>query len=198
MQNFIQQLNSNVLYQKFLSFLKLLENDLNRYIAWIVLFFILAHIQGKLAQKNAADAAKNEKNKKLEFLQKVLNFITIAVLFIILIVSYNRFLAPTVNQIWNEAGKKENTTTPNNNIPKNTSPSQDTTETQGTTPGQSTPTYQAPKQLYYSVSCSSCWTNGCPNNGYSYGGYQEYYYVYYYNLCKACNCNNFRAQSLWR
>lgn len=197
MQNFIQQLNSNILYQKLLSFLKFLEKDVGWYIGFIVLFFVLITIEDKLVKKVKDNEAKKIADKKIVIWQKTAKTLSILTLLVVLAVSYNRFLAPIFTDIANYKSPVNNTTTPTNNTtsPKNNS-TQDTTETQGITP--QAPSSQSSKQLYYSVSCSTCWNQSCPRNGYSYGGYQEYYYVYYKSLCQACSCNNFRAQSLWR
>jgi hypothetical protein len=72
-----------------------------------------------------------------------------------------------------------------------------TTTKPTTTKSSSTPT-STTKQLYYGGGCSSCYADSCPRNGYSYGGYDVYYYNYYRSLCQACQCSSSRWQSLWR
>lgn len=79
-------------------------------------------------------------------------------------------------------------------VPSNTN----TKTPSGSTPSAPTLTYTRPKQLYYSVSCSTCWSDACNHNGYSYGGYDSYWYTYYANLCQSCRCNNYKAQSFWK
>lgn len=189
MWTYLYQLFIKLVYVPFFSLLAFLEKDLNWYITFIVLFIVLTNIEDKLVHKIAA---QTEKSKKMVILQKTAKFFSILILVTVLIVTYNRFLKPTVTEIMNY---KSPTPSPTNST---TNPSTDTTPNTQATPGKTTPTYQAPKRLYYSLGCSSCWNQSCPRNGYSYGGYDYGYYYYYYNLCKACNCNDFRAQSLWR
>ena len=57
---------------------------------------------------------------------------------------------------------------------------------------------QTTKQLYYSVSCSSCYAEGCPSNGYYYAGYDGGSYAYYYGLCQSCSCSSVVGHSFWK
>ena len=60
------------------------------------------------------------------------------------------------------------------------------------------PSYEAPKQLFYSVSCNGCYASGCPSNGYYYSGYDAGSYAYYYGLCQSCSCSSVVGHSFWK
>ena len=134
----------------------------------------------------ALNKLKNRKKISL-----VLNLISMFVFILMLLVGYYDFGPAIKKFLQTTPQKQENTTTPTTTTTK---------KTPGTNviPKQTTPTYTAPKKLYYTVSCYSCWNEVCPRDGYSYGGYDYGNYYYYYNMCKACNCNSFKAVSFWK
>lgn len=53
------------------------------------------------------------------------------------------------------------------------------------------------KQLYYSVSCSNCQRSGC-RRSYFYNGYSAQTWSNYYNVCKGCQCLDFKSKSFYR
>jgi len=191
MSNYIDYIYTNLLYRPSVYLIALFANEKYGVFILIAIVVVLSIVQSKVMPKVGG---------KLKHLPKLLNFFTVMVVLLVCAVSLVKY-GPSVNAFFKSNSSKDKTS-PTQTQPKSTTPQkntpQDTTETQGITPGQTAPTYQTQKQLYYSVSCSSCWNQSCPRNGYSYGGYTEYNYLFYYNLCKSCSCNSFNAQSFWR
>jgi len=161
-----------------LPFLKFLESSLTNLYILIGIFAFL------VIAKNMAT-----KKIKIQIIPKLIDLLTALVLVLVLIVSYHRFAPAIANFL-----KTNNSTNTTSTTKKPTTK----TNAKSTSGQQTTPSYQAPKQLYYSVSCSSCWSEGCSHNGYSYGGYDSYYYSYYRNICKACSCNDYKSFSFWK
>lgn len=168
--NTIVSFYSNWLYPTFVSLITFLANNQYAIYALLAVLVILSIVRAKA---------------KIRKLQQVIDFINGIIVILLLIVAYNIF-SPAITKFF----KSTPTPTP--------TPTNSSTDTQSTPTQNSTPSTQTTKQLYYSVGCYSCWNDGCPNNGYSYGGYDVNYYNYYVALCKSCSCNSFRAQSLWR
>ena len=56
----------------------------------------------------------------------------------------------------------------------------------------------AVKQIYYSASCSSCYGQSCPLNGYKYDGYDLGQYTDIVSQCKSCVCTSFKAQTQFK
>lgn len=109
-----------------------------------------------------------------------------------------------INWFWN-IGKKYETKHPKNPNPSlqetNTNIDQTTPEIYGIEPELDTNyqyDQQSTKQLFYSVSCSGCYANGCPSNGYYYEGYDSGSYSYYYFLCQSCSCTSVVGHSFWK
>lgn len=161
-----------------LPFLKFLENKLTNLYILIGIFVVLV-IAKDIAVKNI----------KIQIIPKLIDLLTAIVFILVLIVSYHRF-APAITSFFKTNSSTNTTSTTKTNTKTGTSSS--------TSSHKTTPSYQAPKQLYYSVSCSNCWSEGCSHNGYSYGGYDSYYYSYYRNICKACSCNDYKSFSFWK
>jgi hypothetical protein len=167
----------------------------------IAALIILSIIQGKITPKPGVEKpppiTETRFSKYLKFAPKILNFSTICLVLLIFSVGYVKF-GPAIIDFFKVSDTKteQKKTTPAKTPATNGS--EDKVETQGITPGTTTPTYEAPKQLYYAVSCSTCWNDACTHDGYSYGGYSDYYYTYYYSLCKSCSCNSFNATSFWK
>ncbi|MCL5094323.1 MAG: hypothetical protein M1355_04295 [Patescibacteria group bacterium] len=182
MSNTIDYIYTNFLYNPFIYVVRIFVNE--RYGVFILfgIIVVLSMIQGKLVPKLS---------QKIKFLPQLFNFVIVVTAILAIAVSFFKY-GPNIDELFKSIGIT-NTETP--------TPTQQNNSNSGTkkTPSQpSTPSYQAPKQLYYSVSCSSCWNQGCNHNGYSYGGYLESYYIYYKNLCQSCSCNNSRSQSFYR
>lgn len=126
----------------------------------------------------------------IKIFQKVIVFIITVIVILLIIVAYSTF-SPALYKFM-QSTPSVNTSTPTKSTPKS-SPN-----TQSAPTEQSTPSYTAPKQLYYGGGCSGCYADGCPSNGYSYGGYDVNMYNYYRSLCQQCQCTDSRWQSLWR
>jgi hypothetical protein len=176
MQSFFSNLYANYIYPPVTSFFAWLVNDSFAIIYLVVIFIVLLVLGSKLKGK---------------YSNQIIQIFTAIFLLLIMYTCVARF-APSVMNIFKSDDKTtptENTTTPTNN----TTPKKNPTPTP-----QPTPTQNTEKQLYYAVSCSTCWNEACSHNGYSYGGYDAYYYNYYRTLCQSCSCNNYKAQSLWR
>lgn len=180
MSNYIDYIYTNLLYRPSVYLIALFANEKYGVFILIAIVVVLSIVQSKVMPKVGG---------KLKHLPKLLNFFTVMVVLLICAVSLVKY-GPSVNAFFKSNSSKDKTS-PTQTQPKSTSPQQ-------STPQQTTPTYQTQKQLYYAVSCSSCWNQSCPRNGYSYGGYTEYNYLFYYNLCKSCSCNDFKAQSFWK
>lgn len=56
----------------------------------------------------------------------------------------------------------------------------------------------AVKQIYYSASCSSCYGQSCPLDGYKYDGSDLGEYTNIVSQCKSCACTSSKAQTLWK
>lgn len=182
----IEQLFLNWVYNPFLSLLRFFVNNKDGFYILLIGFFVFIIFSGKIK-------IKDEKKNKL--LKNLMGFLTVFALILIVLASYFRY-APAISDYL----KKYSSSTERNSSSSTKNPSKSESGTknnsqQNTAPA---PTYQAPKQLYYSVSCSGCWAEGCSHNGYSYGGYDAYYYSYYHGLCQTCRCNDFRSQSFWK
>lgn len=191
MSNWIDYIYNNFLYNPFIYVVSFFVNEKYGIFILIAVVVVLSIIQGKVIPKLAG------KNNYLGYLPKLLNFVVILTVFLTAAVGFFKYQSD-ITAFFKSNSTKNNQTTPTqpqNNTQKKTTPQQDTVETQGVTP--ETQNYQQ-KQLYYAVSCSTCWNQACPHNGYSYGGYDEYNYIFYKSLCQSCNCNNYKAQSFWR
>lgn len=168
MWSFISNLYANFLSPAFTSFLKVLTSDPAALFILIALLIILSIAKDKV---------------KVKYLPQILSYLLPIIALMIAYILFVRF-SPAITDFLKTDDVK-------------------TTPTDTTTPKTNTPTTtptnnQTQKQLYYAVSCSTCWADGCVHNGYSYGGYDSYYYNYYRALCQSCRCNSYNAQSLWR
>lgn len=180
MSNLIDYLYFNFLYEPFIYLLGIFVNERYGIFILIGIIVIISIIQGKLKISG-----------KIRYLSKLLNLLMPILVILLMAASYVKYGPSITAFLKSSSSQKTQTTSP--------SPSKkDGSGTQNNSSQQNAPTYQAPKQLYYAVSCSSCWNEACPRNGYSYGGYNESLYYYYRTLCQNCRCNNYRAQSLWR
>ena len=173
--NIICRIYSDWLHPTFVSLITILVN--NQYGIYILLslFVILLIVRKKI---------------KIRVLPGIIDFVNAVIIILLIIVAYDSF-SPTLSKFL-----KSNTSTNSSTSTKSTpkpSPSAQSTPTQ-----QSTPSYTAPKQLFYSVSCSSCWNQGCPKNGYYYSGYDAASYSYYYGLCQSCSCSSVVGHSFWK
>lgn len=179
----------NWLYLPFLSFVKLLEENPNNLYVLIVIFIILNIIKSKIDKANSKiDLTKSKIYVRI--LPKLVNFLGIATLILIFILAYHQF-SPAVADFLKPSDPSQ--------TPSTTTPASETkTNTQSAPAQQTTPSYQAPKQMYYSISCYNCWAESCPRNGYNYSGYDSYYYTYYTALCRSCSCNSLNGQSFWK
>ena len=166
--NTISSFYANWLHPTFVSFITTLANNQYAIYALLAILVILSIVRAKV---------------KIRRLQQVIDFINGIIVILLLIVVYNIF-SPAITKFF----KSTPASTPTNS----------STSIQSTPTQNSTPSTQTTKQLYYSVGCYSCWNDGCPNNGYSYGGYDVNYYNYIRSLCQSCSCNSFRAQSFWK
>jgi hypothetical protein len=206
METAIYNLYINLVYLPFVSLLKFLESNPNYFYVLIVLFIVLIYIKGKLfppkipavpiqpdpnAKEKIPDAPTPKPKLYARVFPNVLDFLTIFTLILILFVGYHNY-GPAISDFLKTSDTKVTPAAPA------TTPGTNQTPSTQTTPKQTTPTYQAPKQLYYAVSCYGCWADSCPRDGYSYGGYEAYYYSYYKALCDACNCNSSKSQSFWK
>jgi len=135
------------------------------------------------------------KNKNIPKAIGLINFASTILIILLIIVAYQSFSPKFAGffKIDSSKDSETGTTTPTKTKTKTTTPSTTTTPTQNPTT-----TYTAPKQLYYSVSCSSCWADACPRNGYLYNGYDSASYSFYYGLCQSCSCNSVVGHSFWK
>lgn len=181
----IEQIFINWIYNPFLSILKFFVNNTDAFYVLIAVFFVTIFFSGK------SKGAEKIKNK---YLVQLINFLGVFSLILIVLAGYFRY-APAISDYINKHGSSTNTNS--NSSTKNSSGTSGTKNNsqQNTAPA---PTYQAPKQLYYSVSCSSCWAEDCNHNGYSYSGYSEVLYYQNKQYCQICNCNDLKSQSFWR
>jgi len=186
MSDFSSYFVTNWLYLTVLLFLKFLASDITWFIVLIVIFIVLVNVKSAIEKRNLT-----EKKIKSRILPKAINFFTFIIVLLLLFVGYVRF-SPAIIDFF----KVDTTPSPTTPTTQPTTPTTPGTKTVPTQP--STPTYQAPKQMYYAISCYGCWVEGCPRDGYSYSGYDSYYYTYYTALCKACNCNSLNGRSFWK
>lgn len=103
-------------------------------------------------------------------LEKIIGFFIGIIVILIFIVAYNTF-SPEIFKIFK---------------------SQPTSELQNSTSSGGV------KQIYYSASCSSCYAQSCPLNGYKYDGPDLGQYTDIVSQCKSCACTSSKAQTLWR
>jgi len=186
MTNFFTNFYHEWLYLPFISLINFLESDIAWLVVLIVVFFVLVNIKGKIDKRNLSE--NKIKNKVIPKLISLLTFIIVA---LILIVSYSRF-GPAIIKFYKSSESKQSPT-------QITEPKTKTNpEIQSPTTQQTLPTYEEPKRMYYSIDCSGCWAEGCPNSGYNYSGYDSYYYTYYTALCRACSCNSLNGRSFWK
>lgn len=128
----------------------------------------------------------------------IIDFIVGIIIIFLIIIAYNSF-KPAISKFFKSStATKSSIPTKKSSTPTKSTPSTQSAPTNQSTPSYTAPTYTAPKQLFYSVSCSSCWSEGCPNNGYYYSGYDAGSYSYYYALCQACSCNSLVGHSFWK
>ena len=179
MSDKIDYIYQNFLYNPFIYIVRIFVNERYGIFILVGIFIVLLIIQSKLVPRIS---------QKIKFLPQLFNLVLGMVIVLLLAVAYFKY-EPNITAFFKSNNSSTNQTT---------SPSKNNSGTKSTPSQPSTPTYQAPKQLYYSVSCSSCWNETCNHNGYSYGGYLESYYIYYKNLCQSCSCNNSRSQSFWK
>ena len=171
----IYRFYSDWLHPTFDSLITFLAN--NQYVIYIlVATLVILSIVRKIISKKV----------KVQTLPKLIDFIVAMIVILLIIVVYNIF-SPTISG-WFKSTPSTDTSTPTNT----------TNGTESTPSQQSTPSYTEPKQLYYGGGCSGCYADGCPRNGYSYGGYDVNMYNYYRSLCQQCQCTSSRWQSLWR
>ena len=203
MANIIRELFTNWIYLPFLSLLKFLESDIVWFYVLIVIFIVSVSIKGKINKRNLIESKNNEQNqsepkkedqskKRNKLFPKVIDAISVISIILLLIVGYARF-EPQIKNFFKTDVSPQTPSTPTTTPSTKTNPNTQTAPTQ-----QTVPTYQAPKQLYYAISCYSCWAEGCSRNGYSYSGYDAYYYTYYTALCKSCSCNSLTGRSFWK
>lgn len=196
MADIIRNLFNNWLYLPFLSLLAFLESDIVWFYVLIVIFIVSISIKSGIDKRNLTKGKDNNQNpdenkkqvqakKRNELLPRVVNTISIITIILLLIVGYARF-GTQIKDFF----KTDTTTTPTNTT---TTPGSTSTPAQ-----QTTPTYQAPKQLYYSIGCYNCWADGCPRDGYSYNGYDSASYTYYDNACHICDCSSINGRSFWK
>lgn len=186
-----EQLFTTWIYLPFMSLAQSIEKNPYGLYILIGVFIVLASIKGKNSQTNTTPEKPVKSNIIKRTLPRLVDALTIFAAILIAVVAFQQF-KPAFS-----AFLKPTTTT--NTSPSTKTPATNSTRGTQRTPTQNTtPTYQAPKQLYYSVSCSSCWNEGCNHNGYIYNGYDANSYNYYRNVCSVCTCNNVRAQSFWR
>jgi len=167
---------TNRLFPAFISFLRFLVN--NRDALWILIgvFLVLLVVRSKV--------------KLHRIIPKVIDPISACLAILIAIVVFFRF-GPTVSNYLDKYTSTSKSST--NTTSQPASQNQSTTKT---TP--KTTTQPTTKQLYYTVSCSSCYASGCNHNGYYYDGLSVDNYNYYRNVCRSCSCTDFKAQSYWR
>lgn len=208
MLDFIEQNYTNFIWLPFVNLVKQFESSPAGIYVLIAVLIIVATIQSKMIKKiipktltvssetpiaTAKAKPKHKINTKqpsqmpLKLFDKVFTLSCLFLVALIAGVCFVRF-GPAISDFL----KVEDT-------PSTPSSTDSTTPSSpGTLTEQTITTYQAPKQLYYFCSCSSCWADGCPRDGYSYSGYDSSYYYYYYSLCKACSCNSVYARSYWK
>lgn len=180
----IEQVFINLIYNPFLSILKFFVNNSDAFYVLLIGFFIFAIFSGKIKVKD------EKKNKLLGYL---IGFLTTFTLILIILASFFRY-APAIANYFNQYSSPSETKS-NSSTPSGTGTGTKNNSQQNTSPA---PTYQAPKKLYYSVSCSSCWAEDCNHNGYSYSGYSEALYYQNKQYCQICNCNDIKSQSFWK
>jgi hypothetical protein len=164
------------------------------------MFIVAFSVKGGIDKRNLA-ATKNDNQdpseiekqgqakKRRELLSRVVDIVGIISFILILFVGYANF-GSRISDFFKFDATTDTPTAPSNS---KTTPGSTSTPTQ-----QTAPTYQAPKQMYYSINCSGCWAESCPRNGYTYNGYDSYYYSYYTSLCRSCSCNNLNGRSFWK
>jgi hypothetical protein len=195
MADIIRNLFTNWVYSPLISLLRFLTSDIVWFYTLIVIFIASIIIKGNIDKRILANSVTDKTPDKTkepdkgaksrELLSKIFNAISVITILLIMIVGYFRF----ETQI-KDFFSVDTTTTPTDT---KTIPGTTTTPTQ-----QTTPTYEAPKQLYYSISCYGCWADGCPRDGYNYSGYDATYYNYYDNACHLCSCNSINGRSFWK
>ena len=175
MFDFVEKVYHDWLYTPAMAVVKLFESEPSGIYILLAVFIVLASVRPRL---------------KMRILPRIIDIVTIITFILLLSVAYLRY-GDAVKKFFKEGFKSQ--------TPASTTTTSPSTNTQ-TTPTVTTPGVVIPqvKQLYYTVSCSSCWNESCPRNGYSYGGYTESIYMYYYQLCKGCSCNSFNAVSFWK
>ena len=169
---------TNQLFPAFISILRFLVH--NRDALWVLIgiVIVLAIVKSKVLFV-----------KSHRTLPQVIDAVNGCLVTIILIVAFFRFGLPAWDNLSNYKSTSTSSTTPT----QTSTPTQNTTKT---TP--KTTTQPTTKQLYYTVSCSSCYASGCNHNGYYYNGLSVDNYNYYRNVCRSCSCTDFKAQSYWR
>jgi len=185
MSNFIDYIYINFIYKPFIFIVSYFVHEKYGIFVLIGVIVIFAIFQGKIPTWTKG---------KYKFLPKVINVFMILMILLLMTVTYFKYKT-NIDAFF----KTDTNSTKQDSPPTKKNPSSSpTTKTQPTPSQPSVPSSQTQKQLYYAVSCSTCWNEACPRNGYSYGGYDAYWYSYYHGLCKGCECNDFKAQSLWR
>ncbi len=178
MDNFFQNIYTTFIYQPFIHLIAFLTTQKSYLIILFALFVGLVTASNKM------------KNK---IWQNVLAILGVTCLCLTIYVGYVDF-KPQIDGFF-----KVDKTTPTPVTPTPVPPATPTTPGTQEVPSQPTaPTDQTTKQMYYSISCYGCWAEGCPNDGYSYSGYDSFSYTYYTALCKACSCNSLNGRSFWK
>ena len=172
------------LHPTFVSFITFLVNNQFAIYVLIAILIVLAIVKKIIVKKKL----------KIQIWLKAINFFNFVIIVLLIIVAYDSF-TPAISKYYKQI--MANTPTPSTTN-QTTNGNQSTPGTQSTPTQQSTPSTQTTKQLYYAVSCSTCWNTGCVHNGYSYGGYDASYYAYIKGICQSCSCNDYKAQSFWR